>query len=945
MAVVLLGLTTASELIADHPNIADDLEQIAQEMGQQSQSQQQPIRLLQTIVEIDPATHIRSVAASISSHGGVIEATAAGLLRAWLPAGSLSTMASLEGVRYIRRPYVPQVTTGETSLDTSSIRSSNAIVSEAVALLGGTLFHSSNFLGVGVKVAIIDVGFKSLSRAIGAGELPVSLTMDARDFTNEGLETESPHGTAVAEIVHDMAPGATLFLMKIGDEVGLANAVDKCITQGIDVIVHAAGWFNTNFGDGTGVIADIAGRATRAGILWVNASGNLAQRHWIGLSRDPDHDGWIEFESNREFLQVDVLFPGSIHVFLTWDSWSGAASDLDLFLLDASGNVVGASASVQGGRESPTEELDCNVPPGSYFLKVKIRNAITPVRLEIYSINHTVYPAVQRSSIPAPGNVEEVLTVGAIAIDQWTSGPLQAYSSRGPTNDGRTKPDLMGPDNVSTFVYEKFSGTSASAPHIAGAAALILSQARSSYAGRELDSYMLFDILVNNTIDMGKEGEDSVYGSGRSSLMLQHVVAERSLRTPFAGSQITQGASFEVVINAAMPSTYLGGIMLVETLPDGMIVQAESSDATFAGTSKDGRTLTWYWPIIDPGSEIQISYKISVPLFLPAEEFSFFGTVNGAIVTGQQTVAVLPPLSISEIVAKFHPGSGTIDINSDHGISSEQLVQALNWWKGDILPPTSSALISFREMSYIVGCQLANTSIAGTSTPVQYEGTLLDTAYQVYPSICVPGEIVTIELSAVARDNLFGLGVEQNLPSGWSIVSIEANGAVFHLLETISGERAGQWLWPEIVPRGSVRTIRICARLPLQDGSFSQLPLLATWSSANPSFIQSTEQRTIDVSEEDEAASSSLMCSATSIAGQIIIHTNSEPSKQTRLRIYTLNADLIFDSGWTGQLAYQWNLHDQNGHVVANGVYLYHVGAREGSIIQFSDLEKLLVLR
>lgn len=57
--------------------------------------------------------------------------------------------------------------------------------------------------------------------------------------------------------------------------------------------------------------------------------------------------------------------------------------------------------------------------------------------------------------------------MGAINISTLQ---IQPYSSRGPTEDGRQKPDLVAPDNVITYSYisDGFAGTSAAAPFIGG---------------------------------------------------------------------------------------------------------------------------------------------------------------------------------------------------------------------------------------------------------------------------------------------------------------------------------------------------------------------------------------------------------------------------------------------------------------------------------------------
>ncbi|TET07274.1 T9SS type A sorting domain-containing protein, partial [Candidatus Aerophobetes bacterium] len=108
------------------------------------------------------------------------------------------------------------------------------------------------------------------------------------------------------------------------------------------------------------------------------------------------------------------------------------------------------------------------------------------------------------------------MAVAAINQANWTTGPQENFSSQGPTNDGRTKPDISGPDGVSTFTYgtASFYGTSASSPYVAGAASLVLS----AYPG--FTASQLQSTLEGWAVDMGVAGKDSIYGSGRLNLAL-----------------------------------------------------------------------------------------------------------------------------------------------------------------------------------------------------------------------------------------------------------------------------------------------------------------------------------------------------------------------------------------------------------------------------------------
>ena len=112
--------------------------------------------------------------------------------------------------------------------------------------------------------------------------------------------------------------------------------------------------------------------------------------------------------------------------------------------------------------------------PVIYYLTIHQVSATSNHHLELYSIYHDLHPSVASSSLLGPADAAGAMAVGAINYNNWTTGPQEPYSSQGPTNDGRIKPDIMGPDHVSNSINGIFTGTSASSPHVAGAAALVL---------------------------------------------------------------------------------------------------------------------------------------------------------------------------------------------------------------------------------------------------------------------------------------------------------------------------------------------------------------------------------------------------------------------------------------------------------------------------------------
>jgi len=256
-------------------------------------------------------------------------------------------------------------------------------------------------------------------------------------------------------------------------------------------------------------------------ILWVNAVGNEAKRHYEAVFTDPDADGWHNVSSSSETLSISAKAGDIIEVYLTWDAWPTTNQDYDLYLYNKSGVEIDHSLNTQAGDRSPTENIVYTVPTdrdGDYYLKIQKYSAISNHRLEVYSINHNLSPAVASSSLLSPADATGALSVGAINYNVWTTGPLASYSSQGPTNDGMIKPDIMGPDNVSNSVAGFFKGTSASCAHVTGAAALILGKNR----GISVDQ--LWSSLTSSAIDMGNPGKDNIYGYGQLRLDIDAVI-------------------------------------------------------------------------------------------------------------------------------------------------------------------------------------------------------------------------------------------------------------------------------------------------------------------------------------------------------------------------------------------------------------------------------------
>jgi subtilisin family serine protease len=452
---------------------------------------------------------------------------------------------------------------------------------EGVAATNADAWQARGLSGAGTTVAVIDLGFGGLREAQAAGELPSSVV--SVDYCPGQFSVEQ-HGTAVAEVVADEAPAAQLYLICVDSLPALAHAEAFVVAHGIRIVNHSVGWFNSGPGDGTGgpgtpdaIVAD----ARAHGVLWVNAAGNETQRYWRGTFTDADADGLLDFAPGANGNFVSVPPGGAVCVFLRWYEWPQAQHDYDLVLHDP-GSGLGFP-----GDESPLPlESACwrnpriwDAQATAVEITVRAPGGVGSAPLELFVEGAgPIAHSTAAGSIADPASSPNALAVGAIC---WQSGVLEPYSSQGPTIDGRTKPELVAPDSVSSPIYGAFSrcgssgftGTSAAAPHVAGAAALV-EQRFPSYNLAQIQSY-----LVQHAADLGPAGRDNLFGAGK--LMMPAIAgptrpAARALaarggfggavRLPFmfAASPMEVGARVEVFRGTKLVASLAQGFRAVD---------------------------------------------------------------------------------------------------------------------------------------------------------------------------------------------------------------------------------------------------------------------------------------------------------------------------------------------------------------------------------------------
>ena len=463
-------------------------------------------------VQIDTrAGDTASVLAGIGAAGGMVLGAIPGSIEADIPAGALEGIAARDDVRYVSQ------------LD-HLVKAS--VTSEGLASSGTSSWQTRGYRGKGVKIGVVDGSFADYASRQASGDLPANLT--AIDLCSGNIlkpADDGAHGTAVAEIIYDLSPEASLYLICIGDGISsLQSAVNYAKSQGIRIINFSAGYPASSRGDGRGgpgTAEGIVADAIASGIIWVNAAGNEAERHWSGSFAASPGGQWLQFAPGIDRETLGLQYGAEVCAYLRWDEWPFATSDYDVFLF---GNdpVNPVSGSDRPSVGAPPREGFCypNLDPSTTTFRLGIWRAsgTTTPRIDLFVAGSKIDHPIASGSIVEPATLSSVISVGAAC---WQTGVVDSYSSRGPTIDGRIKPDILGPSEVSTATYGSaagcskttgFPGTSSSAPHVAGAAALVL-QANPNFTPDQVRSF-----LTSTATDRGAPGPDTDYGSGLLNL-------------------------------------------------------------------------------------------------------------------------------------------------------------------------------------------------------------------------------------------------------------------------------------------------------------------------------------------------------------------------------------------------------------------------------------------
>jgi len=541
---------------------------------------------------------------AIESAGGAVTTVFGPSLFAELPPASLALISGLPAVYSIsEQAQFSSIEVDRTSDAQNSPADEGSKGLDVIRAVGVAGLHEKGITGVGTRIGILDFGFQRYDEMIQNGRLPRPFAFRSfnRSGRLDGDKGGSVHGTACAEIVHDLAPGAQLALAATdGRSASILQAANWLISQGVGIISFSAG---TTVGplDGRGWLDQyIEYISKERGILWINSSGNNASAHWTGDASVHDGRGAVLFGPQTRDKLFIVADRKDLSIDIVWDDWgpdplhpSGTqVLSASLYRIDDGKEELLTQSTFSPGKLSPiihfshAARLD-----ETYVVRIHALKVDRHLRVHVFAGGGRVEPSVAEGSLAIPATSKSSLTVGAVNI---RTGIAERYSARGPTDDGRPKPDLSAYDSTTSLVYAQgFLGTSAACPAAAGLAALIR-QLRPGLRGAPLK-----DALLQYVRPPSEKLNALAYGKGVLDASLVLGNATRGLVPP---------APVRAEGMVALPPE-MGGHIAYATLDDLASLRSDSiAFSASLAVDRPGRR-----PVYRYNEIVHLKYSCSVP--------------------------------------------------------------------------------------------------------------------------------------------------------------------------------------------------------------------------------------------------------------------------------------------------------------------------------------------
>ncbi|TDW17330.1 hypothetical protein [Kribbella kalugense] len=380
-----------------------------------------------------------------------------GLVSASIPPDKLDAVAALGWVTALRPSLRPQVDVGP-------------VTAEGVQLHKADLAQARGLTGRGQKVGAISGDVDHIADAIAAGELPadVQVLQQAASYVDD-------EGTAMLEIIHDLAPGAKLAYASTQDTTAqYVEAFHTLANAGVSMIAEDIAL------DDEPVFQQGIGAATAEGLakhgIWVSSSaGNLGNRHAprvaaVGTGKGPDGatgpfngcpdapDNVVKLRGDDTSYDLNLLPGASVMPTLQWSepravyptAGQGGFTDLNLYLMDSTGTrCLASSTGVQANGVGDTIEQfeydNTTTAAQAVKLVVDVQGTSTARKAPILDLRwralsagvQTIDPPERAGSMNPDSNyIGFATSAGAVnantSVDPKTT-PLEAYSAAGPT--------------------------------------------------------------------------------------------------------------------------------------------------------------------------------------------------------------------------------------------------------------------------------------------------------------------------------------------------------------------------------------------------------------------------------------------------------------------------------------------------------------------------------
>lgn len=453
--------------------------------------------------------------------------------------------------------------------------------------------------GKGFKVGVLSDSYNCRADAlttaqqdIANGDLPASGVQVIEELPQPDCSAGgTDEGRGMLQIVHDVAPGAKLaFATAYGGQAGFANNIERLAIANSDIITDDVRYFfEPMFQDG--VIAQAVNDVTRNISGYFSSAGNYARQSYEAAFRPSGATfGGCQLHNFNpggplDVMQTITLAPGG-HTLLVlqWDQpfasvsrgGKGSASDVDLMLFDASGNLLPTDPAngqfpVSNDNNLGADPVEAvqyyNYTSSPMNINVVISLCAGPqptlMKWVDYGNAMNVKYATNSGTNYGHSNSAGGVGVGAARFYRtpaFGQNPplLESFSSAGGTPilfnkngkriapENRQQPRFTAPDGGNTTFfgqltfaggvpipysndqYPNFFGTSAAAPHAAGVAALML-EATDKYGGKQTAS-AIYQAMSLTAIDMKTPGFD--YDSGYGLIQADKAIAAIIKRAP-----------------------------------------------------------------------------------------------------------------------------------------------------------------------------------------------------------------------------------------------------------------------------------------------------------------------------------------------------------------------------------------------------------------------------